>query len=83
MRCIAARDLSSLLTTDSSLRSPNYAYAAASRFDLIYLILDKPDPTSDRQLANHLVGLYQAQRRQNPEGILVRGGCLRCRWHRW
>lgn len=29
-----------------------------SRFDLIYLILDKPDPDSDRRLANHLVSLY-------------------------
>jgi DNA replication licensing factor MCM4 len=29
-----------------------------SRFDLIYLILDKPDPNSDRKLARHLVSLY-------------------------
>ncbi len=29
-----------------------------SRFDLIYLILDKPNVDSDRQLAKHLVGLY-------------------------
>lgn len=29
-----------------------------SRFDLIYLVLDHPDVDSDRQLAQHLVGLY-------------------------
>ena len=29
-----------------------------SRFDLIYLILDSPNADSDRQLAQHLVGLY-------------------------
>ena len=30
-----------------------------SRFDLIYLILDKPDERTDRQLAQHLISLYQ------------------------
>ena len=29
-----------------------------SRFDLIYLVLDKPNADSDRRLAKHLVGLY-------------------------
>lgn len=29
-----------------------------SRFDLIYLVLDKPDPATDRRLARHLVQLY-------------------------
>ena len=29
-----------------------------SRFDLIYLILDSPNAEQDRQLAQHLVGLY-------------------------
>eukprot|EP00658_Telonema_sp_P-2_P047382 TRINITY_DN36044_c0_g1_i3.p1 TRINITY_DN36044_c0_g1~~TRINITY_DN36044_c0_g1_i3.p1 ORF type:complete len:438 (-),score=123.69 TRINITY_DN36044_c0_g1_i3:82-1395(-) len=29
-----------------------------SRFDLIYLILDKPNPISDRQLAKHIVAMY-------------------------
>lgn len=29
-----------------------------SRFDLIYLILDKPDKETDRRLAKHLVSLY-------------------------
>ena len=31
-----------------------------SRFDLIYLVLDKPNPDSDRRLAKHLVSLYYA-----------------------
>jgi len=29
-----------------------------SRFDLIYLILDQPDPNNDRRLARHLVSMY-------------------------
>lgn len=29
-----------------------------SRFDLVYLVLDKVDEASDRRLARHLVGLY-------------------------
>ena len=29
-----------------------------SRFDLIYLVLDKPNPETDRRLARHLVGLH-------------------------
>ena len=29
-----------------------------SRFDLIYLILDKPNPENDRKLAKHIVALY-------------------------
>lgn len=29
-----------------------------SRFDLVYLVLDKIDEASDRRLARHLVGLY-------------------------
>lgn len=29
-----------------------------SRFDLIYLILDKQSEASDRRLANHIVSLY-------------------------
>lgn len=33
-----------------------------SRFDLIYLVLDKPDATSDRRLARHIVGLYKKGR---------------------
>jgi len=35
-----------------------------SRFDLIYLVLDKPDKTSDRRLAKHLVALYFQSPRQ-------------------
>jgi len=29
-----------------------------SRFDLIYLVLDRTDPESDRRLANHILSLY-------------------------
>lgn len=32
------------------------------RFDLIYLILDKPNEASDRKLARHLLSLYNPNR---------------------
>lgn len=32
-----------------------------SRFDLIYLVLDKPDSVTDRKLARHLISLYYEQ----------------------
>ena len=40
-----------------------------SRFDLIYLILDKPDGRTDRQLASHLVSLYQWNHAPAPAAI--------------
>lgn len=36
-----------------------------SRFDLIYLILDKQSETSDRRLANHIVSLYSTEKVAN------------------
>ena len=36
-----------------------------SRFDLIYLILDRPNERTDRQLAEHLLALYQPGARAN------------------
>jgi DNA replication licensing factor MCM4 len=36
-----------------------------SRFDLVYLILDKIDEMADRRLATHLVGMYLEDRPQN------------------
>jgi DNA replication licensing factor MCM4 len=32
-----------------------------SRFDLIFLLLDKPNEEKDRKLAKHIVGLYMTQ----------------------
>ena len=40
-----------------------------SRFDLIYLILDKPNERTDRQLATHLLQLYQPDRQ--PDTTLI------------
>ena len=36
-----------------------------SRFDLVYLILDKIDEATDRRLAQHLVSMYLEDRPQN------------------
>jgi DNA replication licensing factor MCM4 len=38
-----------------------------SRFDLIYLILDKPNPETDRKLAKHLVSLYYDENENEEE----------------
>ena len=37
------------------------------RFDLIYLMLDKPDEQNDRRLARHLVALHY----ENPEVLFI------------
>lgn len=34
--------------------------ALLSRFDMVYLVLDKQDEKSDRRLANHIVSLYSS-----------------------
>lgn len=43
--------------------SNQYIVSFLNRFDLIYLILDKPDEQTDRRLAKHVVSLHF----QNPE----------------
>jgi DNA replication licensing factor MCM4 len=44
-----------------------------SRFDLVYLVLDRVDETEDRRLAKHLVGMYLEDNPENAssEEILV------------
>ncbi|RKF76933.1 DNA replication licensing factor mcm4 [Golovinomyces cichoracearum] len=39
-----------------------------SRFDLIYLILDRVDETNDRRLARHLLSMYLDDKPQNASG---------------
>ena len=41
-----------------------------SRFDLIYLILDRVDPRLDRKLAKHIVGLYAELPTESEETVL-------------
>jgi DNA replicative helicase MCM subunit Mcm2 (Cdc46/Mcm family) len=59
-----------------------------SRFDLIYLILDKPNADSDRRLAKHLVSLYypddaeRAQRDGVVDQMFLRDFILYCRYRR-
>ena len=40
-----------------------------SRFDLVYLVLDKIDEVADRRLATHLVGMYLEDRPQNAASL--------------
>jgi DNA replication licensing factor MCM4 len=42
----------------SIVENINLSPTLLSRFDLIYLILDKPNPVTDRRLAKHLVALF-------------------------
>lgn len=44
-----------------------------SRFDLVYLVLDRIDETNDRRLAKHLVGMYleDTPEHANAEEVLV------------
>lgn len=41
-----------------------------SRFDLVYLVLDRIDEQSDRRLARHLVGMYLEDAPENAAGTL-------------
>lgn len=41
-----------------------------SRFDLIYLVLDKTDTTTDQTLAKHIVGLYFKRRPNLEQGLI-------------
>lgn len=49
-----------------------------SRFDLLYLVLDKIDDKSDRMLAKHLVGLYLEDKPETAgTDIMVSRSCAR------
>jgi len=41
-----------------------------SRFDLLYLLLDRPNPETDRRLARHLVSLHYKNPPQRKRGII-------------
>jgi DNA replication licensing factor MCM4 len=43
-----------------------------SRFDLIYLILDRPGSVTDRRLANHIVSLYGEPDREDKSEMISR-----------
>ena len=43
----------------SVVENINLPPSLLSRFDLIYLVLDKPNETTDTRLATHLVSLYR------------------------
>lgn len=49
-----------------------------SRFDLVYLVLDRIDETTDRRLARHLVGMYLEDTPENASAseILVSRNCF-------
>ena len=44
-----------------------YCLSRTSRFDLIYLVLDKVEEERDRRLARHLVSLFHAEEPSRPQ----------------
>uniref|UniRef100_A0A7S3B9I3 DNA replication licensing factor MCM4 n=1 Tax=Haptolina ericina TaxID=156174 RepID=A0A7S3B9I3_9EUKA len=58
--------------TQSVVENINLPPTLLSRFDLIFLILDKPNETSDRKLARHLLSLYDPNRPPPPTTISQR-----------
>ena len=42
-----------------------------SRFDLVYLLLDRPDEARDRQLSEHLVALRSGARRPSQKQFVA------------
>lgn len=47
-----------------------------SRFDLVYLVLDRVDEQNDRRLARHLVGMYLEDRPENASELEVLVGVV-------
>ncbi len=41
--------------------------AILSRFDLIFLLVDKPDPERDRKLAEHIMKIHHNKRKRMPQ----------------
>jgi DNA helicase MCM8 len=41
--------------------------AILSRFDLIFLLVDKPDPERDRKLAEHIMKIHNNKRKRKPQ----------------
>ena len=58
--------------TQSVVENINLGPTLLSRFDLLYLILDKPNEATDRQLARHLLSLYDPNRPASTEVISQR-----------
>ncbi|ETK86646.1 hypothetical protein F441_08894 [Phytophthora nicotianae CJ01A1] len=58
----------------SVVENVNILPTLLSRFDLIYLILDKPQPESDRKLAKHIVALYYDEETRARVRAQTRGG---------
>lgn len=54
-----------------------------SRFDLVYLVLDRVDESNDRRLARHLVGIYLEDNPENAASREILVGCMlqRCDIH--
>lgn len=42
--------------------------AILSRFDLIFLMVDKPDPERDRKLTEHIMAIHNKNRKKVTEG---------------
>lgn len=45
--------------------------AILSRFDLIFLLLDTPDPMRDQKLSDHVMKLHSRKRKKDDAGLLV------------
>mmetsp|Transcript_11775 Transcript_11775/g.28567 ORF Transcript_11775/g.28567 Transcript_11775/m.28567 type:complete len:850 (-) Transcript_11775:579-3128(-) len=50
--------------TKTIMENINLPATLTSRFDLVYLMLDKQDPVADQLLARHIVGMFSQQGRQ-------------------
>lgn len=71
-KCFKIKHCLSFLLVQTYVKSSfyvetNFRVLSSSRFDLIYLILDKADEQTDRRLAKHIVSLHF----ENPEVLLL------------
>lgn len=50
----------------SFMENTKISNAILSRFDLIFLMVDKPDPDRDKKLTEHIMNLHNANRKKQP-----------------
>ena len=52
----------------SFMENTKISNAILSRFDLIFLMVDKPDPERDRKLTEHIMSIHNKNRKKDHDG---------------
>ena len=55
----------------SFMENTKISNAILSRFDLIFLLVDKPDPERDKKLSEHIMAIHNQKRKKSKIGVSV------------